>query len=339
MTVKDIQPRTQRAHELYGDFWFNSEPVPVAALRGQVILIEFWDYTCINCLRTLPYLKEWHRKYQPFGLVVVGVHTPKFPFGRDPEEVRKAIQRFGIEYPVVMDNDGTIAARYENRFWPAMILVDRDGFIRFQNVGEGNYGVTEHMIQSLLYDAGVDEQLPEPMEPLRNEDKPAAVCYKVSPELFAGYLRGSIGNVEGYSPESEVRYIDPELYLEGRFYASGVWMNEKNSLRLSEGEGSIILTYHAVEVNAVVKPEKEKGFEVTVVQDGFPLTGENKGADILIAADGRSYFVVDGPRMYNLVRNREYGEHTLRLDVSSTSFGLYSLTFVSCAIPEMMPDS
>ncbi|MBI4535330.1 MAG: redoxin domain-containing protein [Ignavibacteriae bacterium] len=342
MTIKDIQPQTVRAHELYGDFWFNSDPVPISALRGQVILIDFWDYTCVNCLRTLPYIKEWYRKYSPHGLVVVGVHTPRFPFGRNPKNVERAIQQHGIAYPVVTDNEYLIAANYSSRFWPDLYLIDKNGFIRYQNSGEGNYGATEHVIQTLLYDAGVGEELPLAMEPIREEDKPGAVCYRATPELFAGYLRGSIGNVEGYSPESVIDYRDPKVYLDGRFYAEGSWMNDKNSLRLNEEagrEGQVIVDYRAVEVNAVIKPEVEKEFEVTVIQDDSFLTTENKGADVQLAGDGRSFIVINEARVFHLVRNKEFGEHILRLTTRSNSFALYSFTFLSCVIPELISNN
>lgn len=342
MTTRDILPNSVRAHELYGDFWFNSEPVPISALRGRVILIHFWDYTCIHCLRAIPYIQEWARKYEPYGLVVVGVHTPKFPFGKDPAKIQKVINRLGIGYPVVMDNEYLIASRYESRSWPATYLIDKNGYIRLQNVGKGNYASTEHAIQALLHDAGVSEELPLPMEALRDEDKPGAVCYRVTPDLFSGYIKGTLGNVEGYSPESVVKYLDPTIYIEGRLYAAGSWMNDKNSLRLDANtgeQGHIIVSYQALEANAVIKPEGETGCEVEVQQDEAFLTDANKGDDVLISPGGRSYLVIDESRMYNLVKNREYGNHLLRLTTSSNGFALYSLTFVSCAIPELISNN
>jgi thiol-disulfide isomerase/thioredoxin len=342
MTTRDIQPQTIRAHELYGDFWFNSDPVPISALRGQVILIEFWDYTCVHCRRMLPYVQEWYRKYAKYGLVVVGVHTPKFPFGRNPEDVQRAIAHLGIKFPVVMDNEHLIATQYGNRVWPAVYLIDKNGFIRYEHAGEGHYAGTEHAIQTLLYDAGVGEELPVPMEALREEDKQGAICYRVTPDLFAGYLRGSIGNVEGVNPESVVRYDDPHVYLEGRFYAEGSWLNDKNSLRFIGDDGrpgQIVLSYRALEVIAVIKPEGEKDFEVTINQDDHSLVSENKGEDVCLAPDGRSYIVVDEPKMYRLVKNKEYGEHTLKLTTWTKGFALYSFTFVSCVIPELISNN
>jgi hypothetical protein len=337
MTIKEIPSQTIRAHELYGDFWFNSDPVPISALKGQVILLHFWDFSCLSSLRTLAYVKEWCRKYEPFGLTVVGVHTPKYPFAKNPEYVLKSIQRHGITYPVVVDNQYLISSSYEHRASPLLLLIDKRGFVRFQNAGEGNYDASEHAVQSLLHDAGVRDVLPVPMEPVREEDKPGAVCYRQTPELLMGYLRGSIGNTEGYSPESVVNYRDPGLYIDGKFYAGGNWLNGRDCLRFcGEGrtEGDIVLIYHGVEVHAVISPEGKPGFEVAVQQDGQYLTLDNKGDDIAIGGDGRSVLTISTPGLYNLTNNKEFGEHKLRLTCSSDSFALYAISFVSGVIPE-----
>ena len=335
----DIQPQTIRARELYGDYWFNSEPVPVFALRGSVLLIHFWDYTCASCIRSFPYVKEWQKKYEAYGLTVVGVHTPRFPFGQNPEEVEKAIRRFGIKYPVVMDNVALIAANYESRTWPTFFLIDKNGFIRYRKEGEGNYAATEHVIQTLLYDAGVGEGLPLPMEAIRDIDKVGAVCYRATPEIHAGYLRGSIGNVEGYSPESVVNYVDPGIYLDGRFYAAGDWMNGRDSLRLdlpNGGEGHIILDYQALEVGGVFRQEGKGKVEVDIRQDDRFLISETLGEDVRLATDGRSYLVVTEPRLYNIIKNREYGEHVLKLTAHSNALTVYSFAFLTAVIPELV---
>jgi thiol-disulfide isomerase/thioredoxin len=340
MTVTDLQPGVVRAGELYGDFWFNAEPTSISALRGQVILIHFWDYTCVHCHRTLPYLREWWKKYRDFGLVVIGVHTPKFPFGRDPGEVQRAIERLEIAHPVVMDNESLIAGRYGSRAWPSLYLVDRNGFVRLQSIGEGEYGSIEHAIQSLLYDAGVDRDLPLPMGAIRAEDRPGAMCYRATPELFTGYTRGTLGNVEGYTPESAVEYRDPEIYIDGRFYADGIWMNDRNSVRFA-GEpgqsGHLMLLYRAAEVSAVIKPEGRHPCEVEVRQDDRPVSEADSGTDLRRRPDGRSYVVVDEARSYHLLKNREFGEHVLRLTTSNRGCSVYSFIFVSCVIPELIP--
>jgi len=197
----DVIRQQYRVPEIYGAFWFNSDPIPLAALRGYVILIDFWDYACQNCVRSLPYVQEWHRRYSTKGLVVIGVHTPQFPFGSDPINVRGALEKLDIKYPVVMDNDFFIWGAFRNTVWPTRYLVDKNGFIRYVQEGEGSYENFEHCIQSLITEAGYHDDLPLVMEPIRETDRAGVVCCKATPEVLTGWQRGTIGNVEGYSPE------------------------------------------------------------------------------------------------------------------------------------------
>jgi len=326
-----------RAQELYGDYWFNAEPVTVAAQRGRVMLLDFWDYSCAGSIRALPYVKDWHEKYGRHGLVVIGVHTPRFAFGKDPAGVQRAIERFRVPYPVVMDNEGMIWSRYENRHWPAQHLVDRHGFVRLVNVGEGGYAATEHIIQTLMLDAGLLDEMPVLTEPQRDADRVGSVSYRATPELFAGYLRGSIGNVEGYSPESEMHYADPGIYVEGRFYVVGDWSNGRDALALlGEEGGHVLLRYAAMEVNAVFSPGKNQLVSVEVRQDGEYLNRESLGEDVRIDGTGRSSFIVDEPRCFNIVRNKEHGDHVLKLTTAAGGTALYALSFVSGVVPELI---
>ena len=339
MTIQEYQIRQVPARELYGDFWFNSEPVPISALHGHVILLDFWDYADCGSLRALPYVKEWHKRYGPYGMVVVGVHAPKFPFARNPKHVERAISRLGIEYPVVMDNAQLIWSGYGNRVWPTKHLIDKDGFVRCVATGDGSYGAMEQAIHSLLYSTGVREDLPVIMDSLHESDRAGVVSYKATPELFAGYLRGSIGNIEGYSPESVVHYDDPKIYFDGRFYAEGDWLNDRNSIHHQEEherEGQIIVSYQALEVNAVINSEDNSEFEIIVRQDDRFLLPENKGDDVQIDPEGKSLLRIAEPRMYSIVKNKEFGEHILRLSTRSNACGLYSFMFVSGAMTEMI---
>ncbi|MGH2568460.1 MAG: redoxin domain-containing protein, partial [Bacteroidota bacterium] len=276
----ELSPQHVRAPELYGDFWFNSDPVSLRALRGYVILLDFWDYSCVNCIRALPYIKEWHRKYQEYGLGVIGIHTPEFKFGKKPENVERAIREAGIAYPVVMDNEALIWSGFANRSWPTKHLIDKDGYVRYKRPGEGGYEEFERAIQALLSDAGVRGELPPFTEPIRETDRQGAVCYRPTGEIYLGYLRGTIGNVEGYSPESTVEYSDPGLYMPGRFYVQGAWREEKEFIRFNSGgvsNGYIVFSYEASEVNGVLGLDEGKSCELIVEQDGKALTSENKG--------------------------------------------------------------
>lgn len=338
----EILPQQFRSPELYGDYWFNSDPLPISALRGYTILIDFWDYACQPCLHTLPYIKEWHKRYSEKGLVTVGVHTPEFPFGRDPMNVRAAIEKLGIRYPVLMDNDFLVWGAFRNQVWPTKYLIDRHGYIRYLHSGEGSYQNFEHAIQSLLSEGGYRDDFPLVMEPVHDFDRPGAICFRATPQIFAGWQRGTVDSVEGYSPESTIHYVDPGIHLQDRLYLNGNWFNDRNFLKLDESDGAegyLIVAYQAKDVNAVIKPEGEKNFQVFVHQDGAYLTAMNKGEDVTIDDQGRSYILVNDAKLFSLIRDTEFGEHTLKLSTRSNGFALYALAFVSSIMPEMVSNN
>ena len=333
----ELLPKHIHAAELYGDFWYNSDPVSLRALRGYVVLLDFWDYTSVYCARTLPYVQEWHRKYREFGLVVIGVHTPRFQFGKKPEEVEQAIRERGIEYPVVMDNEALIWTAYASRDWPTKFLIDKDGFIRYRHQGEGAYEQLERAIQMLLSEAGVRGELPELTEPFRDTDRSGAVCFRQTSEIQLGYLRGTIGNVEGFSPESTVGYTDPGVYLPERFYVHGSWRNQRECLQFQGNEeGYVTFRYEALEVNAVLSAAENERSEFIVEQDDMMLNEENKGDDILLTAQGTSVLTVTRPRMYSIIKNKEFGSHLVRLRTTSSQVSVYSFSFITSAIPELI---
>ena len=337
MTITGTPPRTRRSFELSGEYWFNSEPVPISALRGKVILLEFWDFSSVSSQRSIPYVEEWSRRYGPHGLAVVGVHIPKYDFSSKPEEVVKAIARHGMTYPVVCDNQHQVAAVYDVRSTPCMILLDQEGFVRYQCTGDGDYESIEQAIRSLLHGLGAFDSLPLPFEPFREEDRRGAVRFRVTPDLHAGYLQRNIGNAVNSLPESVEEYVDPEIYIDGRLYADGNWYNGRDFLRMDGGGktgGRLLVRYHAIELHAVLSPGRDPGFEVTVIQDGQFLNGDNRGEDVLFAEDGRSFIRVSGPRSYSLVRNVGLDDHTVCLTVGPHPLSLYSFAFVSGAIPE-----
>ncbi len=335
----EILQKQFRAPELYGNFWINSEPVPISSLQGSVVLVEFWDYTSQAWIRSAPYVREWERRYRDSGLVVVGVHTPRFPFGRDPGAVRKAVESFGVKYPVVMDNDFLVWGAYRSTAWPTKYLIDKNGFMRYIHGGEGSYQNFEQAIQSLLHEIGYQPDIPPLMAPIRDIDRPGAYSYRATPEILAGWQRGTIGNIEGFAPESTIRYADPGVYVEGRIYLDGVWSTHRSHLRLSEpegGSGSLTIRYQAREVTVVLEPDGETNFQVFVRQDGLHLDPSNSGEDIFADVEGRSFLRVDGARLFRVVTNPEYGEHTLTLASRSNGLSVYCISFVSCVIPEMI---
>jgi thiol-disulfide isomerase/thioredoxin len=335
----ELEPKHIHAPELYGSFWLNSEPISLREKIGEVVLIDFWDYTCVNCIRTLPYIQEWQKKYKAFGLTVVGVHTPEFEFGASLEHVQKAIENFKISYPVMLDNEALIWNAYSVRYWPTRCLVDCDGYIRFVQHGEGGYIEFERAIQQLLSEAGSRGELPALTVPFREEDRPSAVCFRPTSELYLGYLRGALGNPEGYNPESTLEYTDPGIYIPERFYATGKWKNERQSLRFdgNEGEdGAILVPYQAREVNAVMGSRDGSVCEVALRQDGQSPSKQIIGDDVVQAPKNFTSVFVDSPRMYQLVRNSEFGSHLLKLVTSNPNLEIFSISFTTCVIPELI---
>lgn len=323
---------------LKGDYWFNSPPLTPEELRGKVVLVDFWDYTCVNCLRTMPYMRAWYDRYHDKDLVIIGVHAPEFEFGKNPKNIEEAVQRLGLKYPIVMDNEYHIWKAFNNHYWPAKYLFDARGRLRYNHAGEGDYDRTESEIQKLLRELHSGEKFPPPLSGLTHEDKPGAVCYPMTPELYAGYWRGNIGNPEGYQPETIVHYHDSEHHHDGALYLEGQWKNEYQAMRHAEKTNRLsdyaLIKYHAIEVNAVIKPEGESPFRVVVFQDGKPLSKEDKGADIQYDDQGRSYLNILEPRMYRVVYNQKYGIHELKLASDSPAFALYAYTFGACTVPK-----
>ncbi|MDI6857524.1 MAG: redoxin domain-containing protein [Dehalococcoidia bacterium] len=315
-----------------GATWLQGGPLSMTELRGRPVLIDFWDYTCINCIRTLPYLREWHNRYAPMGLTIVGVHSPEFSFARQRGNVARAVREMGIEYAVVLDNDYQIWQAYTNRYWPAKYLIDKDGYIRFYHFGEGAYAQTEENLQALLLEASPGLELPEVMAPVRPEDGPGAVCYRVTPELYLGYERGRIGNVTDLQADRPSRYRDAGRHVEGFAYLDGDWLLASESLERppgSEGRSKLTMRYMAKEANLVMHPPPAPPGEVELLQDGNPLSEMAAGPDVQ-REGGRTFVVVDEPRMYELVKNDDIGAHELTLVTESDGIRLFAFTFVSC---------
>lgn len=335
-----LNRRQVRAPEFGRGQWLNSEhPLMMTGLRGQAVLVDIWEYTCINCLRTLPYLREWHRRYADKGLTIVGVHTPEFRFGRERQPLEAAIRDLDIPYPVLMDNQYETWDAFANRFWPSKYLIDQRGYIRFQSHGEGGYDEFERAIQAVLLEDQPELALPPVMQPLREEDRPGAVCYRPTPELSAGLRYGALGNPQGYASGAPVFYTMPEQRLRGAFYAEGAWQAGGEYLAFQgSAEGVIRLPYEAVEVNAVLTSHVEavermlhpQTVNVEIWQDDLPLPEAHRGDDV--TPEGR--VLVDQPRMYNLVRNPGFEQHELTLRVRTRGFALYSFSFTGCIRPD-----
>lgn len=342
MNAREIQSGTVRAHELLGDFWFNSEPVPVAALRGRVLLIGFWDLSSEASLHALEYWEQWQRKYESAGLVSVAVHTPRFSFGRDPGVVDGAIRRLGVALPVVTDNGGLILSHYQLRTPPSLVLVDRDGYVRLVVEGEGAFMQIERAVQSLLLEANSLQNLPDFAEPHRPGDRPGAMLLKGTPELFGGYLRGSVGNVEGSIPESLLDFKDPGLHLQDRVYLEGEWLVGREAYEFGPteaGMGSLIVSYTGIEASAVLRSQQPGGIQVEVFQNGEHLAEAERGGDLRRDEDGRTYIHVGEPKLYAIVKNKEHSSHVLRLAFRGGRIEVFALSFMAGVVPESIPSN
>jgi len=320
--------------------WLNSAPLTPAALKGDVVLVDFWDYTCVNCLRTLPYEKAWYERYKDQGFTIVGVHTPEFAFAGESDNVRAALKRLGITWPVVLDSDNLIWNRYHNDSWPHEFLFDADGRLVSDHVGEGDYPQTEATIQRLIHAMHPKAVLPPKMTllPQDNYTKPGAVCYPQTREMYLGYWRGSeaaLGNREGYQREQIVRYGDPlHHHLDGFVYLEGSWFDSAQAVvhAGSSDKDYATFRYHAIEVVAVLKPEAGKPMIVYIQQDGKPVTPQDAGSDVRYDEHGASYLLVDVARAYEVVMNKHFGHHDLRLTPQTYGLGLYSFAFESCEV-------
>ncbi len=347
-----LDPRLVHMPPLAEGKWLNGRPLTPDQLRGQVVLIDFWDYTCINCLRTLPYLKQWQQRYAKHGLVVIGIHTPEFRFAQFRTHLEAAIAEYEIPYPILLDNQQQNWSQFATKAWPTKFLIDPGGYIRFKRQGEGYYRETERAIQMLLRLRQPDISLPALLPPLRAEDRSGAVCYRPTPELYAGFqggglFGGALGNPEGYMPNSSVIYRLPPVktWQEGQFFVDGIWRAWPEALAFAgEQGGEIVLPYSAVSVNAVLAPtadpvEAALGMKPTeadpvveVVQDGRFLTNGQAGSDVMFGENGRSIVRVDRPRLINLVNNPDFGSHTLRLTFQARGLALYAFTFTGCVV-------
>jgi thiol-disulfide isomerase/thioredoxin len=303
---------THRTHSDLSAFdrasvWLNSDPLTAAVLRGRVVLVDIWTYSCVNWLRTLPYVRAWAERYRDRGLVVVGVHCPEFGFEHDLENVRHATRELGVAYPVVIDNDFAIWQSLSNRYWPALYLVDRDGRIRFQHFGEGNYEETEQAIQQLL---GVDEQT------VRVDAGGLA-------EAADWETLGTGGTYIGYG-RGTGRVDSPAELALNHWALSGDWGVEEESAVLSAAGGSVTFRFHARDLNLVLTPPTSGApVRFTVRLDGEP-PGDDHGLDINELGVG----TVDEPRMYQLVRqHRGAAERDFEITFLDPGVRAYVFTF------------
>ena len=317
--------------------WLNSEPLTMAELRGKVVLVDFWTYSCINCIRTLPYLRDWHEKYSRHGLVMVGVHAPEFDFEKDEQNVRDAMARQRVAWPVAMDNRHVTWDAYRNRYWPRKYLMDQNGVQRYDVIGEGRYQQTELKIRELLEEIGADVSA----VPVGGVDaEQSGPRSTITRELYAGLKwapGGYLGNFDTLADmrlrEGEtVPFTDPGLHETGRLYLQGRWELGAERVRHAETstdfEDYVAILYVAASVNAVIRPdETAEAFPVVVTHNGAPIPEALRGDDIQADDAGRTFFLVDEPRLYKVIRGGNVHTGELKLRVNSDEFLFYTFTF------------
>jgi cytochrome c biogenesis protein CcdA/thiol-disulfide isomerase/thioredoxin len=306
--------------------WINSPPLAPASLRGKVVLVDFWTYSCINCLRTLPYIEAWYAKYKDSGLVVIGVHTPEFPFEKDEANVRKAVQDLGILYPVAMDNNYAIWRNFNNQYWPAHYFIDATGRIRYHHFGEGGYDESEKWIRGLLEEAN-HQPLPSAATDITASGTEAASDANSvqSPETYIGYARAqNFASPGGLVADDAEVYRTPIRLDLNQWALAGEWNDAGQIATLLSPKGSIDYRFHARDLHLVMGPPttgKPVRFRVTI-------EGKAPGADHGVDTDAEGYGTVVENRLYQLIR--QHGgiqDRTFRIEFLNPGVQAYSFTF------------
>lgn len=313
----------------------NNQPIKLSDLKGKVVLLDFWTYTCINCIRTIPYLNDWYARYADQGFVIVGVHSPEFDFEKDPKNVQNAVNKFDISYPVVLDSEHKTWDAFNNNYWPRHYLIDTQGYIRDDHIGEGGYNETEKTIQTLLAEKATLEGKTEISFNLSKSNLENVTAnsltyvdpnQRISPEIYLGYssARSSLGNTEGFHPDQQVDYkiklnntqIQPNLV-----YLNGTWKNNADNIELVSNAGKIILTYYAKSINVVASGE---GQQIKISEDNkFANNTSNNAIDI----DKEAKVIVDNQRLYNIGLYDDYEPRSIVMDIKGKGLQIYTFTF------------
>jgi thiol-disulfide isomerase/thioredoxin len=317
----------------------NNHPITLSSLRGKVVLLYIWTYTCINSIRPMPYIDDWNQKYSNKGLVVVGVHSPEFQFEKNYANVKDAVQRFGIKYPVILDSSHGTWNAYGNNYWPRYYLIDAQGYIRYNHVGEGDYNQIEKSIRSLVAERAALMGAKEisfnvnPTAPI----KPRSLYYvnlrqNTTQEIYIGYntTRASLGNPEGFKQDQTVSYSIPSTtnFKPHIVYLQGKWKNNPDNMELQNDTGRIVLIYYAKSANIIAGG---RGGGVVFNDDegiGGGAAAASKSNNSLgqdLSSDGS--FRIDGQRLYNLAIHNIYTTHSIVIDVKGKGFQFYTFTF------------
>ncbi len=306
--------------------WLNSEPLTPEGLRGRVVVADFCTYTCINWLRSLPYVRAWHERYRDDGLVTIGIHTPEFSFEHDVENIRTALEQMRVTYPVVVDNDYALWNAFANHYWPALYFADAEGRIRHHRFGEGDYERSEMVIQQLLEGAGADVAVGNYVSVDPSGPEVAADWSSLnSPETYLGY-RQAVNFVSpgGMEPDAPRVYEAPEQVRPNRWALSGGWTTGAEATVSNEPKGRVAFRFEARDVHLVMGPAEGSGsvpFSVTI--DGGPPGGAG-GSDVEIDGSGE----LIEPRMYQLIRQQgPITDRLFEIEFLDAGAAVYAFTF------------
>jgi thiol-disulfide isomerase/thioredoxin len=306
--------------------WLNSPPLTAAGLQGHVVLIDFWTYTCINWLRTLPYLRAWAEKYKDQRLVLIGVHTPEFDVEHDLDNVQRAVKDLRVDYPVAVDNDYAIWNAFNNHYWPALYFVDAQGQIRHHRFGEGNYEESEMILQQLLTDAGVSD-IGQDLVKVEADGAEAAADWDSlrSPENYLGYQRTeNFASPNGDVVETSHVYVAPEQLRLNHWALAGDWTVQEQETVLNHPDGRIVYRFHARDLHLVMGPAAQGPpvrFHVRI--DGQP-PGAAHGTDV----DDQGNGTATEPRLYQLIRQPgPVSERTFEITFLDPGVHAYAFTF------------
>jgi thiol-disulfide isomerase/thioredoxin len=305
-------------------------------LAGRVVLIDFWEYTCINCIRTFAQNKKWYERYHKYGFEIIGVHDPEFDIAYQAANVRTAVKRFGLSYPVFVDPSFQLWRAYRTDSWPSRFLVDSKGVVRFHKDGEGGDDAFERAIQRLLLQAHPGLKFPSDYTIAQQPDAFAPSCGVPTQEMYVGDWpgRGILSNREGYHEGKTTRYELPANINDGQAAVSGAWETDKNGMIYRGKKGGahaapeeLVMRYHARELYAVINVSHGHPSAVYIQQDGKDLTAPDKGVDVKFDSAGHSYIEVREPRMYYLVQNPAFGPHSVTLTPTKPGLTINSFTF------------
>jgi cytochrome c biogenesis protein CcdA/thiol-disulfide isomerase/thioredoxin len=307
--------------------WLNSPPLTPEALRGKVVMVDFWTYSCINCLRALPFVESWYEKYKDHGLVVIGVHAPEFAFEKDPNNVRRAVADLKVTYPVALDNDYAIWQAFNNQYWPAHYFVDATGRIRGHHFGEGNYDESEQTLRKLLTDAGQTDLPPPGMGSAKavGVQAPPDEAHDQSPETYVGYRRAeNFASPGGFSQDQTRRYSAPAALKLNQWALNGSWKVDPEKAVLGAVPGKIEFRFYARDLHLVLGPGSDgKPVRFRVLLDGAAPAG-NHGAD----TDSNGAGAIDRQRLYQLIRQSgDVREHVFSIEFLDPGVQAYSFTF------------